>query len=155
MEIGNLKEKEAGISFYDHLTGLPTMTLFFEMAEKGCLDLLKDGKTPAVLFLDLSGMKTFNRKYGFVEGDNVLIALAKLIEEVYGKGFSSRFVQDHFVVFCECNNVFKITIFCEKFSYYRNFFYIYSHQFFCCCFVVKFLLKNALTEIFFKRMTEI
>ena len=48
MEIGNLKEKEAGISFYDHLTGLPTMTLFFEMAEKGCLDLLKDGKTPAL-----------------------------------------------------------------------------------------------------------
>ena len=105
MEIGNLKEKEAGISFYDHLTGLPTMTLFFEMAEKGCLDLLKDGKTPAVLFLDLSGMKTFNRKYGFVEGDNVLIALAKLIEEVYGKGFSSRFVQDHFVVFCEESDI--------------------------------------------------
>ena len=100
MESDNLKN-ESAISFYDHLTGLMTMTLFFEVAKNGCEDLFKEGKTPAVLFIDLSGMKNFNRKYGFVEGDNVLMEFSKLLCEVYGKDRCSRFVQDHFVIYTD------------------------------------------------------
>ena len=60
---------------YDYLTGLPSMTYFFELAEAGREKLLASGQEPVVLFFDLSGMKNFNHKYGFSEGD-------KLIKEV-------------------------------------------------------------------------
>ncbi|MBO4845141.1 MAG: EAL domain-containing protein [Lachnospiraceae bacterium] len=90
---------------YDHLTGLPTMTCFFEMAETGCNRILKDGGIPAILFFDLSGMKSFNRRHGFVEGDNQLIAFARLLERHFTNGNCSRFVQDHFVVYTEKDSV--------------------------------------------------
>ncbi len=90
---------------YDHLTGLPTMTCFFELAEAGCNRIIRDGKIPAILFFDLSGMKSYNRKYGFVEGDSQLIAFARLLESHFSNGNCSRFVQDHFVVFTERENV--------------------------------------------------
>lgn len=90
---------------YDHLTGLPTMTCFFEMAEAGCKRILKEGGVPAILFFDLSGMKSFNRRHGFVEGDNQLIAFARLLERHFTNGNCSRFVQDHFVVYTEKESV--------------------------------------------------
>ena len=86
---------------YDHLTGLPTMTCFFEQAEAGCNRIIKDGGIPAILFFDLSGMKSFNRKHGFAEGDNQLIAFARLLERHFTSGNCSRFVQDHFVVYTD------------------------------------------------------
>ena len=94
---------EVGVngSYIDHLTGLPTMTWFFELADAGCKELISVGKVPAVLFFDLSGMKSFNHKYGFVEGDNILKEFARLLESIYGKDKCSRFVQDHFVVYTE------------------------------------------------------
>ena len=94
-------EAAMGGSFRDHLTGLHTMTCFFELAERGCGQMLEAGKTPAILFFDLSGMKSFNHKYGFVEGDNILKEFAKLLESVYEGDKCSRFVQDHFVVYTD------------------------------------------------------
>ena len=90
---------------YDHLTGLPTMTCFFELAEAGCNRIIKDGGVPAILFFDLSGMKNYNRKHGFVEGDNQLISFARLLERHFSNGNCSRFVQDHFVVFTNKENI--------------------------------------------------
>ena len=89
-------------SLHDHLTGLPSMTHFFDLAQIGCQEIFNGGCNPAIVFFDLSGMKSFNHKYGFVEGDNVLREFAKLLEEIFGKEKCSRFVQDHFVVLtCE------------------------------------------------------
>lgn len=86
-------------SFCDHLTGLPTMTCFFDLAKEGCREFIREGKVPAILFFDLSGMKNYNHQYGFVEGDNILKTFSKLLVGVFGEGRCSRFVQDHFVVF--------------------------------------------------------
>ena len=43
---------------YDNLTGLPNMTHFFELAEPKRDAMLEQGQSPALLYIDLSGMNT-------------------------------------------------------------------------------------------------
>ena len=57
------KESILKASYYDFLTGLPSMTYFYELADAGSKAILKKGGTPVFLFFDLSGMKHFNHKH--------------------------------------------------------------------------------------------
>ncbi|MCR4691077.1 MAG: GGDEF domain-containing phosphodiesterase [Lachnospiraceae bacterium] len=88
-------------SYYDYLTGLPSMTYFFELADAGCHAIKERGGAPAVLFMDLSGMKYFNHNHGFVEGDKMLRAFSSLLIKYFSNENCSRFGQDHFTVFTE------------------------------------------------------
>ena len=81
---------------FDYLTGLPNMTYFFEYAEAERLRMRERGESPAMLFIDLSGMNAFNRKYGFDGGNELIRAMAKLLSETFGAQACSRFGQDHF-----------------------------------------------------------
>jgi PleD family two-component response regulator len=51
--------------YYDLLTGLPSMTYFFELAEIWKDHAVEEGEEPALLYMDFLGMKFFNKKYGF------------------------------------------------------------------------------------------
>ena len=51
---------------YDYLTGLPNMSFFFELAEVGRKTILDQGGLPALLYIDLSGMKHYNHKYCYL-----------------------------------------------------------------------------------------
>lgn len=84
---------------HDYLTGLPSMTYFFELAEAGCRELRQNGKTPVILFLDFNGMKGFNQKYGLEEGDKYLKAFSEEIVEIFSHENCSRFNADHFCVY--------------------------------------------------------
>ena len=81
---------------YDYLTGLPSMTYFFELSEAARKHIEKMNEIPAMLYFDLSGMKSFNQKYGFLEGDKLLIEFSKLLSRVFGNDSCSRLGQDHF-----------------------------------------------------------
>ena len=83
---------------FDSLTGLPCMTYFFELTHASRDRKLNAGRTPAILFIDLSGMKAFNDKYGFAEGNALLCAFSKLLIQSFGRDNCSRFGQDHFAV---------------------------------------------------------
>ena len=83
---------------YDYLTGLPNMTYFLELIAVRKDELVKDGKAPAFLFTDFCGMKYFNQKYGFAEGDRLLLAFGRLLAEHFGNENCSRLGQDHFGV---------------------------------------------------------
>ena len=85
-------------SFYDYLTGLPSMTYFFELAQHDRDSLLAAGAQPVILFMDLSGMKFYNHKHGFAQGDKLLQDFALLLREHFGGDSCSRFGQDHFAV---------------------------------------------------------
>ena len=85
--------------YYDGLTGLPGMSYFFSLALAGMKDIRMKGKHPVILFLDLSGMKFYNGKFGFAEGDKMLRSFAKLLVATFGNECCSRFGQDHFVVY--------------------------------------------------------
>ena len=86
---------------YDHLTGLPSMTYFFKLAETGRKNLHEKGLSSALVFINLSGMKYYNKKYGFVEGDVLIKEFATIISNQFGEENCSRFGQDHFAVYTE------------------------------------------------------
>ncbi|MBE7003326.1 MAG: bifunctional diguanylate cyclase/phosphodiesterase [Ruminococcaceae bacterium] len=86
-------------NYYDYLTGLPNMSHFFDLVEAGRKAARQNGETPAVLFLDVNGMRFFNQKHGFAEGDKLLVGIAKVLIKYFKSENCSRFGQDHFAVF--------------------------------------------------------
>ena len=86
---------------YDNLTGLPSMTYFFELADSGRRKMREAGEHPAYLFIDLSGMKFFNQKYGFAVGDRLLCEFSRVLAGQFGNENCCRMSQDHFAVFTQ------------------------------------------------------
>ena len=85
-------------SRYDYLTGLPSMSYFFELAEAGKDRALKNGGTPVLMYMDFIGMKFHNAKYGFGEGDKLLRSFANVLSKLYGNEHCCRIGSDHFAV---------------------------------------------------------
>ena len=90
---------------YDYLTGLSNMAHFFELAETERDSMLAQGKSPALLYIDLSGMKAFNHKYGFAAGDELLRAVAKVLVGFFGNESCGRIGQDHFVACADARGI--------------------------------------------------
>ena len=88
-------------SYYDELTGLPNMTRFFEQAEVVRRRVVRRGMKPVMLYMDLSGMKFYNTRYGFAEGDRLLRTFAGLLAEVFGSERCCRVGADHFAAVSE------------------------------------------------------
>ncbi|MBR2699578.1 MAG: GGDEF and EAL domain-containing protein [Clostridia bacterium] len=88
-------------SQYDYLTGLPSMTYFFELADAGKESFLKKGAHPALLYMDFSGMKFFNTRHGFSEGDKLLRAFAKVLAGLFSTENCCHIGADHFAVHTE------------------------------------------------------
>ena len=86
-------------SYYDHLTGLPSMTYFFELAEAGKAAIHSEGGNVVFLFIDMSGMKFFNQKHGFAAGDNLLREFSNLLASTFSNENCSHIGTDHFGVF--------------------------------------------------------
>ena len=86
---------------YDFLTGLPSMTYFFKLAESARNNMHEQEIPSALVFINLHGMRYYNKKFGFSEGDQLIKELAKIISDQFGEECCSRFGQDHFAVFTE------------------------------------------------------
>lgn len=83
---------------YDYLTGLPSMTWFFELADTERDAMLHEGRNPVLLYMDFIGMKYFNNRHGFAEGDQLLQAFAKILARMFSSENCCRISADHFVV---------------------------------------------------------
>ena len=90
---------------YDYLTGLPNMSYFFELAEAGRQSMLAQGGDPALLYIDLSGMKYYNHKYGFAEGDKLLQAFSKLLSNIFHTENCCHIGADRFAAFADENGL--------------------------------------------------
>ncbi len=88
-------------SQYDFLTGLPSMTYFFDLAEAAKQTMLKQGDQPMLMYIDFSGMKFFNSKHGFAEGDRMLQTFAKRLVGAFSNESCCRIGADHFAVIAE------------------------------------------------------
>ena len=91
--------------YCDYLTGLPNMSYFFELARERRRSFCESGKTAALLYMDLCGMKYFNRKYSFAEGDNLLRSFADILKLYFGNENCSRFGSDHFCVITDAEGL--------------------------------------------------
>lgn len=87
--------------YTDDTTGLPNMRHFFSLAAEARKRIHEAGGSPAVLFINLTGMKNFNRQYGFDEGNKLICAVADILAEHYGIERVGRLSQDNFAVITE------------------------------------------------------
>lgn len=106
----DIMKKESLIrdNFYDTLTGLPNMSYFLQLAEFGKVAIQKEGYTPGILFIDLTGMKYFNNKYGLREGDNLLVACSQILKKYFTNENCGRMGSDHFAVFTKLEGIESI-----------------------------------------------
>ncbi len=88
-------------SHYDYLTGMPSMAYFFELAEAGKQAIRQRGENAVLLFLDFSGMRYYNTKYGFSEGDRLLRAFSRILIRHFSNENCCHIGGDHFTVFTE------------------------------------------------------
>ena len=86
-------------SRYDFLTGLPNMTYFFELADAAKESMMEAGETPVLLYMDLNGMKFFNTRHSFAEGDRLLTEFAKVLVHVFSNENCCHISADHFAAF--------------------------------------------------------
>ena len=81
---------------YDNMTGLPSMTSFFELAEVKRKELQGHGIDSAILFFDLMNLKNINHRYGFAEGNRLICSVATILAAQFGAENCAYFAQDHF-----------------------------------------------------------
>ena len=84
---------------YDQLTGLPNMTYFFDLVREEKERAIQSGKRLSFCFANLNGMKYYNKKFGFAEGNKLLQLFADLLIKYFGKEKSCRIAQDNFAFF--------------------------------------------------------
>ena len=92
-------------SYFDHLTGMPSMTYFYELATLKRSEMEKQCDAPALLFMDFGGMKYFNHKFGFAAGDSLLMSFSRLLAGYFGNENCCRLGQDHFAVITSANRL--------------------------------------------------
>lgn len=90
---------------YDSLTGLPNMARFLKNVPVTIQKMKEEGKIPVILYLDCNNLKSFNSRYGFLEGDALLRSLGEMLHRHFGAELSSRFESDHFVVCADRDHI--------------------------------------------------
>jgi diguanylate cyclase (GGDEF)-like protein len=99
----NAEERLLRDAFYDKLTGLPNRALFMDHLN---LAVERAKRRPdyhyAVLFLDLDRFKDINDIHGHLQGDELLVGVAKLIRQrIRSTDTVARFGGDEFVILLE------------------------------------------------------
>lgn len=90
----------------DALTGLPGRELFFETVEEQRKSLTKNGGGKlALLFIDLDGFKAVNDNYGHLQGDQVLVQTAEILNCIIrDTDATGRLGGDEFVICLSSDN---------------------------------------------------
>ena len=82
----------------DLLTGLPNLSCFVRRCEYMRANYHDDTKPYCILYIDLNGMKYFNHRYGFAEGDRLLRSFADILAQTFGHEKSCHIGADRFAV---------------------------------------------------------
>lgn len=85
---------------YDYLTGFPTASHFFYLCDTNYVPKARElGEMPAMIFFDMSGMKRFNAKHGFAEGDKLIAAFSRLLAQTFDSNHCCRIGMDRFCAY--------------------------------------------------------
>jgi len=94
------QSREAAL--HDALTGLPNRVLLLQLLDHAFRSSSRNGKTSAVLFVDLDRFKQVNDTHGHLVGDQLLVAVAQRLTGLLRPGDSlARLSGDEFVILCE------------------------------------------------------
>jgi diguanylate cyclase (GGDEF)-like protein len=87
------------LAMYDHLTGLPNRTLLTELFTHEAALARREGRSMALLFVDLDQFKAVNDQHGHATGDELLVAVAERMRQaVRGSDIVCRMGGDEFLV---------------------------------------------------------
>jgi len=102
-DISERKESEERLTrqaLHDSLTGLPNRTLFADRVRMATARRTSQGF--AIIYLDLDGFKLVNDTLGHAAGDQVLIEVARRLEQLLRAGDTlARLGGDEFALLCE------------------------------------------------------
>lgn len=94
-----LESKNANLTFYDSLTGLPNKDLILEKLDSELARENRGNKSVAVLLVDLDDFKTVNDSLGHSAGDKLLLSAAERLKKwVPPNGRLARFGGDEFII---------------------------------------------------------
>ncbi|HEX8099806.1 MAG TPA: EAL domain-containing protein [Actinomycetota bacterium] len=94
-----LQQEMARQALFDPLTGLPNRFLFRDRLDQALTGALRDGLSVALLMVDLSAFKAINDTFGRAVGDNVLVHVARRIQNAARPGDTvARLGADEFAV---------------------------------------------------------
>jgi predicted signal transduction protein with EAL and GGDEF domain len=91
------KENELHKNQYDDLTGLPNLGHFFRTIPLQIEEMKKNGKKPAVFWIEVSGLRDYNTMYGFKSGNSLLKGFGLLLRDVFGLESTARCSGERFV----------------------------------------------------------
>ena len=115
-------------NYYDYLTGLPTMTYFFEISQARKDSISKELGQPNLVFLNLHGMKSYNQRFGFAQGNEFLKSFASLFSRYFGNDNCCRLGGVHFAAISNDNNLEDtLNRFSEEFHNIFSDYDIYPH----------------------------
>ncbi len=104
-DVSDWKEAQSKIhslAFYDPLTGLPNRRLLMDRLQHALASSVRNGKTGAILFVDLDNFKTINDTVGHALGDLLLQQVAaRLASCVREEDTVARIGGDEFVIMLE------------------------------------------------------
>jgi diguanylate cyclase (GGDEF)-like protein len=112
------QERLEFLSFFDSLTGLANRALFFDRFQQALQLAKRNGRTLAVMQIDLNLFKLVNDTYGHAVGDGVLIAAAQRIKKcLRAADTAARLGGDEFaVLLTEIHSPKDASIVAEKIS---------------------------------------
>ncbi|MBQ7158130.1 MAG: EAL domain-containing protein [Treponema sp.] len=96
-----LKEK----TMRDDLTGIPNMHYFRNKTLTALMGPPEELAKLVFLFLDIENFKSYNARYGFAMGNELLKKVAEAIRTVFEFALIARFSDDHFVILTERNGI--------------------------------------------------
>ena len=88
----------------DELTGLMDKQAFYVLSQD-LIDNADEDILFAFIFFDMDNFKLYNANYGFEKGDELLVAIGEIVNEVFSEQLVARFSGDHFVVCTQATQV--------------------------------------------------
>lgn len=90
------------LAYYDSLTGLPNRTMFMDRIDSALKRARRINKQVALFFIDVDRFKMINDSLGHTIGDELLIAIAKRVNELISEGQTMcRLGGDEFTIIIE------------------------------------------------------
>lgn len=88
------------LSMYDGLTHIPNRRYFDEEYKKKCKEMTREGKTVALLMIDVDYFKRYNDHYGHGKGDECLIKIAGALKSTLKRpsDMVARYGGEEFIV---------------------------------------------------------